>query len=253
MLKICGMAGSLSRPRRWPEGCVACSRRGRHRGGSVDAGWPARLLGFRSPARGTAGRSGGRPRSCRARITFLCCPPWIRIPIGSDTRWRSSTNSCRRGSSRISRRRPCFPPSPRARRRAGLARLPPAGRGCGPAHGARRSAPRGAGRAGELAPRGHGRGRRRGGAGGAGLAIHEPPAESARGAAAARNSAGRDGGVLLTRRGSGRPNDAADDAPIALAGGGLMNRSGEHRRHRSAPHHERKRVEVRSAPRTDPR
>src|SRR6266508_6573607 len=30
----------------------------------------------------------------------------------------------------------------------------------------------------------------------------------------------------LTRRGSGRPNDAADDAPIALAGGGLMNGSG---------------------------
>jgi len=36
----------------------------------------------------------------------------------------------------------------------------------------------------------------------------------------------RDGGVSLTRRGSGWSNDAADAAQIALAGGGLMNKAG---------------------------
>src|SRR5437867_4078814 len=56
--------------------------------------------------------------------------------------------------------------------------------------------------------------------------IHEPPAESARCAAAARESAGRDAVVSVTRRGSGRPIPAADGAQIAPAGGGLMNRSG---------------------------
>ena len=56
--------------------------------------------------------------------------------------------------------------------------------------------------------------------------IHEAPAESAEGAAAARSSAGRDAVVSLTPRGSGRLNDAADDVPPALAGGALMNSPG---------------------------
>src|SRR5437764_11022775 len=55
--------------------------------------------------------------------------------------------------------------------------------------------------------------------------VHEPPAESARCTGDARS--GRDAVVSLTRRGSGRSNDAADTAQIALAGGGLMNKPGE--------------------------
>src|SRR5437867_196141 len=60
--------------------------------------------------------------------------------------------------------------------------------------------------------------------------VHEPPAESARCTGDVRT--GRDAVVSLTRRGSGRSNDAADSAQIALAGGGLMNKAGEGPSHR---------------------
>ena len=64
----------------------------------------------------------------------------------------------------------------------------------------------------------------------------EPPAEDARCAAAARASAGRDAVVLGTRRGSGRPNGAADDGQIAFAGGGLVNSPGQGRSQRLGGH-----------------
>src|SRR6266545_3119740 len=91
-------------------------------------------------------RRGAEPRGPRSRGGSSPGEPPL-APLGALRRVRSDRAGGRQGGR--------------------LDRFPPAGRGRGPAHGARRSARGGAGRAGELAPRGHGRGRRRDSAGGA--------------------------------------------------------------------------------------